>query len=152
MAEPTTIKGGKIRVLLGSRANPGDPITYAAPCGFNQRSITFGKGLEETNLPDCDDPDAVNWIGRDAVSLSMGVNGEGVLAEESVETWLDAWEDVDSVPIKVEAEFPTKTIAWTGSAHVENFEIGAQDGRRVTGNVSLQSDGKMTRVVTPAGP
>ncbi len=31
--------------------------------------------------------------------------------------------------------------------HVENFEAGAQDGRRVTGNVTMQSDGKMTRVV-----
>lgn len=146
MAEPTTIKGGKVKVLLGNSATP---IVYAAPCGFNQRTVTLNKGLEEVNLPDCDDPDAVNWVGRDAVSLSMSISGEGVLAAESVETWLDAFEDVDSVPVKVEWMFPAKTITWTGRMHVENFEAGAQDGRRVTGNVSMQSDGKMTRVVTP---
>lgn len=146
MAEPTTIKGGKVKVLLGNAATP---IVYAAPCGFSQRTVTLNKGLEEVNIPDCDDPDAVNWIGRDAVSLSMSIAGEGVVAEESVEVWIDAFEDVESVPAKVEWHFPTKVIAWTGRMHVENFEAGAQDGRRVTGNVTLQSDGKMTRVVTP---
>lgn len=149
MAEPTTIRGGMVRVLLGNAATP---IVYAAPCGFNQRSVTINKGLEEVSIPDCDNPDEVNWLGRDATSLSMSISGEGLLAEESVETWLDAAEDVESVPLKVEWEFPTKTITWTGKAHVEAFEAGAQDGRRVTGNVSLQSDGKMTRVVTPKAP
>lgn len=146
MADPTTIKGGKVRVLLG---NDEAPIVYAAPCGFSQRTVTLNKGLEEVNLPDCDDPDAVNWLGRDAVSLSMTIAGEGVLAAESVETWLDAFDSVDSIPAKVEWQFPAKTITWTGSMHVESFEAGAQDGRRVTGNVTMQSDGKMTRVVTP---
>lgn len=149
MADPTTIKGGKVRVMLG---NDAEPIVYAAPCGFSQRTVTLNKGLEEVNLPDCENPDAVNWVGRDAVSLSMSISGEGVLAAESVETWLDAFDDVESIPAKVEWEFPAKTITWTGRMHVENFEAGAQDGRRVTGNVSLQSDGKMTRVVTPAAP
>jgi hypothetical protein len=149
MAEPTTIKGGKVRVLLGDDATP---TVYTAPCGFSQRTVTINKGLEEVNLPDCADPDAVNWLGRDAVSLSMSVNGKGVLSEESVETWLDAAENVESIPVKVEWEFPTKTITWTGKMHVESFEAGAQDGRRVTGNVGMQSDGKMTRVVTPEAP
>ncbi len=149
MAQPTTIKGGKIRVLLG---NSAIPIVYSSPCGFSQRSITLTKGLEEQQIPDCDDPDEVDWLGRDAVSLSMSINGEGVLASESVEVWLDAWESVDSVPAKVEMEFPSKTITWTGNIHVETMEIGANNGRRATSNVSMLSDGKMTRVVTPAGP
>lgn len=148
MAQPTTIRGGKVRVLLGGTAIP---IVYTAPCGFNQRTVTISKGLEDVALPDCADPDAVNWLGRDATSLSMTIAGEGVLSAESVETWLDAVESVESVPVKVEWEFPTKTITWTGRMHVESLEAGAQDGRRVTGNVSMQSDGEMVRVVTPAG-
>jgi predicted secreted protein len=149
MADPTTIRGGMVRVLLGNSASP---IAYAAPCGFSQRTVTINKGLEEVNIPDCDNPDAVNWLGRDATSLSMSISGEGVLAEESVDTWLEAAEDVESVPVKVEWEFPTKTITWTGRVHVASFEAGAQDGRRVTGNVSMQSDGKMVRTSTPATP
>lgn len=144
MADATTIKGGKVKVQLG---NDAEPIVYTAPCGFTQRSVTLSKGLEEVQIPNCDDPDAIDWMGRDATSLSMSVGGEGVLAEESVETWLDAWESIDSVPVKVIWEFPAKTITWTGNMHVESFETTAPNARRVTANVSMQSDGKMTRVV-----
>ncbi|MEO7172028.1 phage tail tube protein [Flavobacterium sp.] len=145
MTQPVTTKGGKVRVLLG---NSADPVVYSAPCGFTSKSVTLTKGLEEVSVPDCDDPDKVDWLGRDAVSLSMAIGGEGVLAAESSETWLDAWESVDSVPVKVEIEFPAKTITWTGFMHVESLELGAPNGRRVTNNVSMQSDGEMVRVVT----
>lgn len=144
MAQPTTIKGGKVRVLL-DLAGSG---SYSAPCGFTSRSISLNKALNEFSLPDCDDPDAVDWLGRDAVSLSMSVSGEGLLAAESVETWLDAWEDVDAVAVKVEWEFPASTITWTGTMHIESMETTAPNGGRVTMSVSMQSDGKMARVVT----
>lgn len=146
MAQATTIKGGKVLVKLGDNASP---IVYTAPCGFTSRSVAFNKGLQEVNIPDCADPDSVDWLGRDATSLSMTVSGEGVLAEESVEDWLDAWEDVDSVPVKVEWVFPAKTITWTGRMHVESFETTAANGQRVTATVSMQSDGEMVRQVTP---
>jgi hypothetical protein len=147
MAQATTIKGGKFRVLIGDDA---EPIVYAAPCGFTQRAITLSKGLQEVQVPDCEDPDQVDWMGRDATSLSMSVSGEGVLAAESVETWLDAFDDIDSVPVKIEWEFPAKTVTWTGNMHIESLESGATNGQRATLNVSMQSDGEMVRVVTPA--
>lgn len=149
MAQATTIRGGKIKVLIGNTASP---IVYTAPCGFTQRSITLNKGLEEVNIPDCDDPDKVDWVGRDATNLSMSITGEGVLASESVETWLDAQESIDSVPVKIEWEFPAKTIVWTGHMHVESMEVGATNRQRATANVSLQSDGEMIRIVTPVTP
>jgi hypothetical protein len=146
MAQATTIKGGKFRVLVG---NDAIPIVYSNPCGFTQRSITINKGLEEVNVPDCNDPDKVDWVGRDATSLSMSVSGEGVLAAESVDTWLEAVESIDSVPVKIEWEFPAKTITWTGSMQVESLEAGAANGQRATLNVSMQSDGQMVRTSTP---
>jgi len=79
----------------------------------------------------------------------MSVSGEGVLAEESVETWLDAAENPDSVPAKVELEFPSKTITWTGFMHVSTVGAGTENGQRVTKNIEMQSDGEMVRVVTP---
>lgn len=146
MAQPETIKGGKVRVLL---LDENSPNSYTAPCGFTSRSITLSKALNDFQIPDCDDPDAVDWLGRDAVSLSMTVSGEGVLAAESVETWLDAWEDVDAVGVKVEWEFTTKTVTWTGLMHVESVEVVAQNAQRATLAVSMQSDGAMTKAVTP---
>lgn len=145
MAQAVTIKSGMVRVLLGSGSSP---IVYSALCGFTQRSITLSKNLEEVNIPDCDDPDKIDWIGRDATSLSMSISGEGVLAEQSVEEWTDAFESVDSTPVKVEIEFPTKTLTWTGYMHIESMEMGAANGGRATNNISMQSDGQMVRVVT----
>lgn len=145
MTKPTTARFGKFRVFLGDGASP---MLYAAPCGFTSKSLTLTKNLSEVNIPDCDDPDAVAWVGRDATSLSAAVSGEGVLASESVDTWLDAWESEDSVPVKIEVQFTAKTITWTGRMHVATFTTGVQQGGRATANVEMQSDGELTRVTS----
>lgn len=147
MAQATTVRGGKVRILLGSGTAP---IVYAAPCGFTNRSITFTKGLEESNVPDCDDPDKIDWIGRDATSLSISVSGEGVLAYESTDTWDEAWQSLESVPARIEIEWPLKTVVWTGRLHIESMELGATNGTRATLNVTMQSDGAFVRTETPA--
>jgi hypothetical protein len=146
MAKPVTARFGKFRILLGDGASP---MVYAAPCGLTSKSLTLTKELTDVNLPDCEDPDAVSWVGRDAASLSASVSGEGVMAAQSVETWLDAWENVESVPVKLEVEFPAKTITWTGFMHVSTFTAGAEDGGRVTANIEMQSDGELVRTVAP---
>lgn len=81
----------------------------------------------------------------------MDIEGEGVLAEESVETWLDDAENTESVPARIEWVFPSKTITWTGKVQVNSFGITAPNGSTVTSKVSMASDGEMVRVVTPAG-
>lgn len=142
MTQATTARFGKFRILLG---NDADPIVYTAPCGFTSKSMTLTKEATETQIPDCDDPDAVSWLGRDATSLSISVSGEGVAASESIETWLEAWENVESVPAKIEIEFPAKTITWTGLMHVTVLSPGAEQGGRVTLSVEMASDGEMVR-------
>ncbi|MBY5585312.1 phage tail tube protein [Rhizobium leguminosarum] len=143
--QPSTARFGKFRIMLG---NSADPIVYAAPCGFTSKSLTLTKDLTDVTLPDCDDPDAVAWVGRDASTLSASVSGEGVLASESVETWLDAWENVESVPVKIEIEFPAKTITWTGLMHVSSLNPSTEQGGRVTMSVEMQSDGELVRTVS----
>lgn len=140
--KPTTIKGGKVRVLL----DPAGNGAYAEPCGFLSKSVTLTKNLEDFKLPYCDDPTKVSWLGRDADSLSMSISGEGVLASESVETWLDAVESAESIAAKVEWEFPAKTITWTGLMHVATFTAGAPNTTgRVTSSVEISSDLEMVR-------
>lgn len=145
--EATTLRGGKVRILLGEGTSP---IVYTAPCGFTSRSITFNKGLEEVNIPDCDDPDKISWVGRDSSNLSITVAGEGVLAYESVDTWDTAFLSLASVPARIEIEWPLRTIIWTGRLHIESLELGATNAQRATLNVSMQSDGEFVRTETPA--
>lgn len=146
MAQPTTTRGGKLRILLDLTGSG----TYTAPCGFNSKTVTFNKGLEEVLLSDCASPDDIPWTGRDATSLSMSISGEGVLAAESKDTWFTAFHRTDSVAAKIEIEFPADTDTWTGLMHIEALEIAGQNGRRVTLNTSMQNDGEMVRTTTPA--
>lgn len=142
MAQATTIRGGKVRIMLGAGIAP---TVYTAPCGFTNRAITFTKGLEESSIPDCANPDALAWIGRDSVSLSIGVSGEGVLAYESVDVWDEAFLSKAPVPGRIEIEWPEKTVVWVGKFQIESLDIGATNGVRTTLSVNMSSDGEFVR-------
>lgn len=147
MAAPTTARFGKFRVLIGDSASP---INYTAPCGFTSKSLVLSKNLTDVNIPDCDDPDDPAWVGRDVESLTASITGEGVMAYESIERWMLAFEDVDSVHIKIEIEFPLVTYVYTGLMHLSSLTMGAEAGGRITANVEMQSDGELVRTVTTA--
>jgi len=144
MAQPSTIKGGKVRLLLDLDGTG----TYTAPCGLNSRSVTFGKGFETTQLSDCDEPDELPWDANDATSRNISVSGEGVFAIEAKDTWLAAWESVDSVAAKLEIEWPSSTDTFTGNMQIGPLEVGATNGRRVTLTINAVSDGEMVRTTS----
>lgn len=144
MAQPVTIKFGKMRVYLGDGESPE---VFTAPCGFTERSFTRSKSLNETQLPDCLDEDAAVVVARDVASIDWAVTGQGVMASEAVEVWDAFYDSTDSRNVRVEFVWPAPlgTITYTGLAHLENFEIGATVGNRVTVNISLAADGALTR-------
>lgn len=146
MAQPVTAKFGKMRVMLGDSATP---IVYAAPCGLTTKNLTLSKNLQEINIPDCDDPDAPIWLGRDVQNLSATISGDGVAAAESVPDWNAAAISVDSVPMKVEIEFSTGLKTFTGLFVIDNLTFGAEQGGRVTLAFNAQSDGEVTDTWVP---
>ena len=146
MAAPNTAKFGAFVVSLESFDSPN---VFIAPCGFTSKSLVMGKNLAEIALPDCSDPDLPIWLGRDVQSQTASISGEGVLAAESVEAWLDFYNDADSHECKVEVEFSTGTLQFIGNFHLENLTIGAEQGGRVTINATLQSDGQIVGTFTP---
>jgi predicted secreted protein len=146
MAQPTTAKFGKMRIMLGSG---GPPLVYAVPCGLTTKNIAFTKNLQEIDIPDCDDEDAVAWIGRDAQNLSATISGDGVAAAEAIPDWDDAFRSVDSVPARVELEFTTGLMTYDGLWQVDNLTYGAEQAGRVTLGINMQSDGEITSAWTP---
>lgn len=149
MAKPETARFGKFLVKLGSGTGP---IVYAAPCGFTSKSLTLSKDLTEIVIPDCEDPDAASWVGRDVNSLSAAVNGQGVLASEALETWTDAYDSVEPVPVKIEIHFKTKILSYTGTMHISSLSFETEQGGRVTITVEMASDGEMVKAITPVVP
>lgn len=148
MAPPETARFGKMLIKLGDGGTPTE--VFAAPCGLTSKSIQFSKNLSEVDLPDCNDPDAATWLGRDVQNLSASVSGDGVLPADAVETWWNAFKSVDSINVEISIEYSTGTMLWEGAMHVENFEPNAEKGGRVQSGIAMQSDGEMTGTWTAA--
>lgn len=146
MVAPVTARFGKFVVQLESADSPN---VFVAPCGFTSKSLVMGKNLSEVSIPDCDDPDLPIWLGRDVQSNTASITGQGVLAAASVPRWLAAYESTTSVECQVEVEFSTGTLLFQGNFHLETMTLGAEQGGRVTIDVSMQSDGEIAGSWTP---
>lgn len=135
MAKPTTIRFGRFLIKLATIAAP---TVFTAPCGFTSKSLVLSKNLEEITIPDCDNPDDPAWVGRDVSSLSASVSGDGVLAEESVQAWLTAFNSVEPVPVEIELLLSGgASVTWTGRMHLANLTVGGEQGGRVTISVEM---------------
>lgn len=144
MAKPTTYKGSLVAIYLET-ATPG---TYAKPCGLNNHTVTFSKNATEVNVPDCDDPEAPQWIERDVESLDLAVSGEGILAAEALDTWWAAFDSTTVVKGRIYLGALTDTVNgyyWSGDFHVTSFEVTGQVGQRATVSLALASSGPITR-------
>ncbi len=140
MAAPQTAKFGAFVVSL---SNGASPAVFTAPCGFTSKSLNLSKNLTEVSIPDCSDPDAPIWLGRDVQSLTASVSGEGVLAAEAVPTWLDAYDSTSSVEVQVVITYASGTLTYQGFMHLESMEMTAEQGARVQMTISMQSDGEL---------
>lgn len=146
MTQATTVPFSGFRVLLET-ATPG---TYAAPCGFTERSLTLSKETNDTTVPDCDDEDAASWVERDVVSKSAAIAGEGVMARQSIARWQAAFDDDAPVSVRVERAGTASQGGgyYLGLFHLSSFEQGATKGEKATVSVEMTSTGPL--VWTPA--
>ncbi|MET3991674.1 phage tail tube protein [Bradyrhizobium sp. 215_C5_N1_1] len=136
MAKAQTLTFSKFLVSLGNGATPE---VFAAPCGLNSRSFNRTAATNETNVPDCDDPDAPSWLERDIVSLSASISGAGVVADEDFDTWNAWFESGDSKNVQIKLG---TTRTWTGPYKLTKLNITGQRGSRTTFDVTLDSDGE----------
>lgn len=148
MAKPKTFRPGRFIIMLG---DGGSPEAFVAPCGFSSKSFKWTRALSEVNIPDCIDPDEPDWTARDVQSLSCSVSGEGLLTVEGLPIWLSVVNTIEAVSVKVEVTYPgVGVLLMSGAMQLSDFEIGAQQGERVSATVQMQSDGEMKTTWTPA--
>jgi hypothetical protein len=146
MAKPTTYKGSLVAIYLEDADYPG---TFIKPCGLSNHTVTFTKNAQEVNVPDCDDPEAPQWIERDVESLDFSASGEGILAAEAVEVWWNYFNSTDAVNARIYIGAPeniTNGYYWEGLVHVNNFEVTGQTGQRAKVKLGVVSSGEMTFV------
>lgn len=143
MAKPVTMKPGTMRVLIGDGESPE---VFAAPCGFTSKAFNRTKNLNEVSVPDCDDPDAAIVLEREVVSIDWNVSGEGVLPADAFDTWDEWFESTAEKNVRIEfAAADGGALTYTGPAHLATLQIGAQQGNRISINVSIQGSGALVR-------
>jgi predicted secreted protein len=136
MTQATTLKFSQFLIQLG---NGAVPEVFASPCGLNSRGFSRTAATNDTNVPDCDNPDAPSWLDRDVVSLAAALSGSGVVADEDYDVWNTWWESGISKNIKV----TLGTRTWIGAAVLTKLNVTGNRGKRVELDVSIDSDGPL---------
>lgn len=136
MTKPTTKKFGEYIVQIESSDSPG---VFVAPCGLTTKGFTQTASTNETNVPDCDDPDLPADVERDIVSRSRSISGSGVMATESQQLWQDFY-DSGSRTCRV---YPAGLTGgyWEGDFILTSLEFSAALGEKVNISVTMDSDG-----------
>lgn len=147
---PRTRRFVYFRVYLDTTPDANTP-TFQMPCGFLSKSLELSATSGETEVPDCDDPDAPVWTERDIRSRSARISGQGVMAMESYDEWRGFYLASASRLVRVEFK---DTLAngggyWQGRAWLTTLNHGSGNrGEKLTLNVDMSSDGEW--VWTPA--
>jgi predicted secreted protein len=146
MAKPKTVKGTKVRLLQGDGATPTEAFT--AFCGLTARSINFQTNTNETQVPDCDDPDAPQWRELAKSGRFVSVSGSGVLDMDALERYQEAYDSPDSVNYRIEIAVPALDNGghWAGAFMVTNFTVTGNDGELAQVELTLESDGPVAWV------
>ena len=148
MAKPTTARWSKLLIELG---DGGSPETFTAPCGLTSKGFNRSATTSDTNVPDCDDPDAPVWTERVATAFSAQVSGSGVLALDSLDAW-DTWFSsglTKNVRVTMDVPLANNGRYWTVPMVLTSFDLtgNTADGKCQV-SVTMQSDGPV--VMTPA--
>lgn len=151
MAQIQSIKFGEQMLLIGDGA---DPEVFSSPCGINSLTKSTSTNTSDVDLPDCDDPDLVVWLGIDEVSKRMTLTGSGTIAQQALAMWQE-WE----------LDGGTRNVRWLrnltnlalrgyleGPALLTEFEETSEARGRYTFSFTIIFDGKPVWVALPAAP
>ncbi len=149
MAYATTSSFGK--TTLSVEFDPvGDSGTYSTICGLTQWDYTENTNLDETEVPDCDNPDLPLEIQRAVRSVGAQASCSGVWALSSHQAILDWARAGTTLSCKItfgvvtDSGAATDTEVLTGDAYMTNLSYSMQYGQKVTASFDLVFDGLPT--------
>lgn len=149
MATPTVAGGVKLKLKLGDDASPE---VFSIICGITTTNVSFDKAVNDVDLPDCADDDAISWLGREPQNRSVTITGDGVLDTTKLTTWRN-WYDSDTaknVQLWVDVASASGGGYWSGAFHLQSFQLGGQRGQKITvSGVNIVSDGAVTWTAAP---
>nr|WP_315026865.1 phage tail tube protein [Brevundimonas diminuta] len=144
MAAVKHARGVKLLIKVGDGASPE---VFSTPCSINaERGITITSGVNDQDIPDCTNPDAIAWVVREKTNLSASITGSGVLDTEDAEFFFDWVKSEEPKNVKVIVDVPAVDggTIFTGAFHLTEFSITGNRGEKMQSSISLSSSGEIT--------
>ncbi|ETR76013.1 hypothetical protein X566_15580 [Afipia sp. P52-10] len=142
MAKPTTNRWSKLSIWPGDGADPEDFTSKV--CGLTSKGIAFSADTSDAVVGDCDDPDAPTWTERVTRSLSAGVNGSGLQADETFPFWNNWFLSGEAKNVRIVLDTAAPGY-WQGRFLLTKYEVtGNQGDGKIQSSLSLVSDGPVT--------
>ena len=143
MAYPVVASASKLLLKIGDGASPE---VFAAPCGITTKAFNFASAVNEVDLVDCDDPDAVGWVANEKRNRSLTISASGVLDTTVLDTYRDFHGDVDSRNCQLQVNVASGVGGgyWSGAFHLTGFNVTGTHGEKILVDLSLVSDGEVT--------
>jgi hypothetical protein len=143
MAAPVTARFGAGFIEIQTAPN-----VFTKLCGFNSIEISIEKELNDTTVPDCDNPDAPAWVARDVVSQSGSFSCSGVMAKDALPLIEAATLSGLSTATRITiggmgATGPLPNRRYAGAFHIQHA-IQGERGNRWEISVEGESDGAIT--------
>lgn len=126
---------------------------FSAPCGITGLTRNVTTNTNDVALPPCDDPEAVIWLGIDAVSKRMTLTFTGTLADVAMPIW-DPWamgKDLRMVRWYRNIGAPNAGY-WEGMAMLTEYNEESADRGRYTNSGTIIFDGEPEWVSIPPAP
>lgn len=146
-----SVKFGQQQLLVEHPAGSG---FFGAPCGITGLTRQVQTNTNDVELPPCNDPDAIIWLGIDPISKRMTVTFSGTLADVAMQIW-DSWAMEDEALRRVRwyrnLDEPNRGY-WEGYAVLTDYQEESSGRARYTNSGTVIFDGKPTWVDIPPAP
>ncbi|HWK65398.1 MAG TPA: hypothetical protein VNS34_10680 [Rhizobiaceae bacterium] len=148
--ETYSVRFGQQQLLVEEPVGSG---IFSAPCGITGLTRNVTTNTNDVALPPCDDPEAVIWLGIDAVSKRMTLTFTGTLADNALPIW-DAWsmgKDLRLVRWYRNIGAPNQGY-WEAPAMLTEYTEESTDRGRYTNSGTIIFDGEPDWVSIPPAP
>lgn len=160
MTVPSVVKGGYFDVAvdltgLGLLDSLGISLTgFNVICGLNTRNITHQVNTSDETVPNCQDPEEVPWVSRNANSQDKTMSGTGL--HNRGQTNVIRAILSKTLPYRfIEGEPGNDLVSqgyWQGPFLLQQWQEGATIKQNVTSQFTWQSDGEVDWISTTAAP
>ncbi|NML11303.1 hypothetical protein HHL08_14300 [Sphingobium sp. AR-3-1] len=143
MSYPTTIKGQKVALQLGDGASTE---VFTTVCGITTKGLQRTRAVNDSEVWDCTDPDALPLTEREMGAGDWTITGEGQAVAAELDRIEEAFEAAANWQIVFFGTGTTITRTYRGNAIMTDLNLGAVNGQKASISLTLSGNGELTKL------